>query len=93
MHDQIIIGLFQIPREHFYFVKRGSLVDTHSSNNSAVWEEKLTITAHLSIDDISNAHVDDTEKTLVLLFEFLLVKNLNGKNAVFIDTAVIQGFR
>lgn len=71
--------------------KRKPLVHTFEKTKLGCFTkgEKLTITAHLSVDDVSDAHVDNTEKTLVLLLELLLVENLNGKDAVFIDTAVI----
>lgn len=86
MHNKIIVGLFQIPCEHFY--REQLLVYTIEQKiGRLIRRENLTITTHLSIDDISNAHVDNTEKPLVLLLELLLVENLNGKDAVFIDTA------
>jgi hypothetical protein len=39
-------------------------------------------------DDISNSNVDDTEEALVLLFELLLIKYLNGEDASFIGLAI-----
>lgn len=35
-------------------------------------------------NDISNTDVDDTQETLILLLEFLLVKDLNCEDAIFI---------
>lgn len=45
-----------------------------------------TIATHLEVDDISDAHVDHTEKALILLLEFLLVENLDGQDAIFVDS-------
>jgi hypothetical protein len=45
-----------------------------------------TVASHLKINDIANAHIDDTEEALVLLLEFLLVENLNRENAVLVDS-------
>ena len=53
-------------------------------------ERKHTITTHLSIDDIPNAHINHAEESLILLLEFLLVENLDGKDTVFVDTAVFE---
>jgi hypothetical protein len=38
--------------------------------------------------DISNPYVDNTQEPLVLLLEFLLIKNLHCQNAAFICPAV-----
>jgi hypothetical protein len=45
-----------------------------------------TITTHRKIDNIANSDVNDTEETLILLLEFLLVKDLDRKYAVLIDS-------
>lgn len=37
--------------------------------------------------DISNANVDNSQESLVLLFELLLIKNLYCKDAIFIGAA------
>jgi hypothetical protein len=51
-----------------------------------------TITTHRQVNDIADADIDDSEKTLVLLLEFLLVEDLNRKNAVLVDSpAKIRG--
>ena len=42
-----------------------------------------TVAADVHINHIADADIDDAEKALVLLLEFLLVENLNGQNAVF----------
>jgi hypothetical protein len=46
------------------------------------------ITTHREVDNIADSDVNDTEETLVLLLEFLLVKYLDRKNAVLIDSQV-----
>lgn len=52
--------------------------------------ENRTITTHLSIDDISNAHINHAEETLILLLEFLLVENLDGKDTILVDTTAFR---
>lgn len=46
------------------------------------WGAWLTISTGIKIDDAPYAHVDDAEKTLVLLLELLLVKYLYGEHAI-----------
>lgn len=41
-----------------------------------------TIFTILKVNHISNADVDHTQETLILLLEFLLVKHLNRKYAI-----------
>lgn len=53
-----------------------------------VVQEVFTVAAHLQIDDISNANVDNAKEALILLLEFLLVKDLNRQDAVFVDFPV-----
>lgn len=53
-------------------------------------EQGLTIALLLKIDHISNADVDDTEKTLVLLHKFLLIEYLDRENAIFIDSPTVN---
>jgi hypothetical protein len=48
-----------------------------------VGELTVSIWAELR-NDISNTDVDDTQETLVLLLEFLLVKDLNCEDAIFV---------
>ena len=50
--------------------------------------EHLIIGVGGQLNDISYANVDDSEKALVLFLELLLVKDLDGENAVFIDFKV-----
>lgn len=45
--------------------------------------ENHTIPSSIEINHVPDANVDYAEETLVLLFEFLLVKDLDCKNAVF----------
>lgn len=45
-----------------------------------------TISSHIQINDIADADVDHTKEALVLLFELLLIKDLDGENAVFSDS-------
>ena len=47
---------------------------------------RRTITTHRQVNDIADTDIDDSEETLVLLLEFLLVENLNRKNAVLVDS-------
>lgn len=47
-----------------------------------------TITTHRQVNDIADANIDDSKESLVLLFEFLLVKDLDRKNAVLVDSPV-----
>ena len=42
-----------------------------------------TVATNVHVYHIADSHVDDAEKSLVLLFEFLLVEDLNGEDAVF----------
>ena len=42
-----------------------------------------TISSGVKINHVSYTDVDNTEETLVLLFKFLLIKDLNGKDTVF----------
>jgi hypothetical protein len=45
-----------------------------------------TITTSVQVDDTANTDIDNTEETLVLLLELLLVKDLNGENALFVGS-------
>ena len=45
-----------------------------------------TITASIQVDDTANTDIDNTKETLVLLLELLLVKDLNGENALFVGS-------
>lgn len=40
-----------------------------------------------SMHDVSDPDIDDAQEALVLLLEFLLIKDLNSQNAIFIDSA------
>lgn len=51
---------------------------------------EFTIASHLKVNHIANAHIDDTQKALVLLFELLLVEDLNGKNTVLVHLSIIH---
>lgn len=48
-------------------------------------EVGLTVSASVEIDDTPYSHIDDTKEALVLLFEFLLVKDLYREHAVLGD--------
>ena len=53
-----------------------------------------TITASIQVDDAANTNIDNTEETLVLLLELLLVKDLDCENALFVGSpAGIRQFR
>lgn len=41
-----------------------------------------TFATNIHIDDVPNPYVDHSQKSLVLLFKFLLVKDLYGEYAV-----------
>nr|POF16483.1 hypothetical protein CFP56_24001 [Quercus suber] len=45
-----------------------------------------TVAASVQVNYASNAHVDNTKEALILLLEFLLIKNLNGENAFLRDS-------
>jgi hypothetical protein len=45
-----------------------------------------TISAHVQVNHITNADIDDSQEALILLLEFLLVKDLDRKDAVFRDS-------
>jgi hypothetical protein len=47
-----------------------------------------TITTHGKINDISDPNIDDTKEALVLLFELLLVKDLDRQNAILVDSPI-----
>ncbi|KAG9967318.1 hypothetical protein KCU61_g730, partial [Aureobasidium melanogenum] len=53
----------------------------HGSSESTC---RRTVTTSVQVDDTANTDVDNTEETLVLLLELLLVKYLNGENALFV---------
>ena len=61
---------------------RGSHVEEVASEQTS----ELTISTHLQIDDIANTDIDHSEESLILLFELLLIEDLNRKNAVFVDS-------
>jgi len=46
--------------------------------------EHLVIGIRCKFNDVANSDIDDTEKALVLLLEFLLIKHLDGEDAVFV---------
>jgi hypothetical protein len=77
VNHEIVGRLFQIPRQHLY-AERWSECMRHKISG-----RETTISAYVQINHVSNADIDDSEKSLVLLFELLLVKNLYGKYAVF----------
>lgn len=47
---------------------------------------QLTIFTNIQIYHIPDANIDHAQKTLILLFEFLLVKDLDGQNAILIHS-------
>lgn len=53
-----------------------------------------TITTGIQVNDTANTDIDNTKETLVLLLELLLVKDLNGENALLVGSpAGIRQFR
>jgi hypothetical protein len=44
-----------------------------------------TVAARVQVDHRADADVDDAEEALVLLLELLLVKDLDGENALLVD--------
>jgi len=67
---EIIVGFAEITREHFCKCQPSAFIVKSC-------ETKLTITTDFQVYDTANTDVDDTKKTLVLLLELLLVKDLN----------------
>lgn len=47
-----------------------------------------TITTHGKINDISDPNIDDTKEALVLLFELLLIEDLDRQNAILVDSPI-----
>lgn len=43
----------------------------------------FTISIWSKLDHVTDSDVNNTEEALILLLELLLVKDLNGQNAVF----------
>jgi hypothetical protein len=39
------------------------------------------------LDDVSYSNIDNAEKPLVLLLEFLLIENLHGQNTILVHLA------
>jgi hypothetical protein len=51
---------------------------------------KLTISWSIQVNNmITNPDIYDAKKTLISLFEFFLIKNLDGKDTVFGNLAAI----
>ena len=75
MNDKVIGGLLQVASEHFCVQRQSPCADDDSG-------QLPTITTCVKIDNIANADIDDSKEALVLLLELLLVKDLNGENAV-----------
>lgn len=50
--------------------------------------KQSTIASDFEVNNVSDPHIDDTQEALVLLFELLLVEDLNGKYTVFIYSPV-----
>jgi hypothetical protein len=59
-----------------------------SAREKSDWEGYVsrTITTGVQVDDTANTDVDNTEETLILLLELLLVKDLNGEDALFVGS-------
>jgi hypothetical protein len=45
----------------------------------------LTVSTSIQVHDVANPDIDDAEKALILLLEFLLIKYLYGQNAILGD--------
>lgn len=53
-----------------------------------------TITTSVQVDYAANTNIDNTKEPLVLLLELLLVKDLDGEDALFVGPpASIRQFR
>lgn len=50
---------------------------------------ELTLLIGREVDDISNSYIDDSQESLILLLELLLVKDLNCQDAVLRNTPSI----
>jgi hypothetical protein len=85
MDHKVVVGLFQITGEHFCcgIGTRPSGQSRYDSRSAFVGH---TITTHRKVDNIADSDINDTEETLVLLLKFLLVKDLDRKYAVLIDS-------
>lgn len=75
MYNKIISGFLQVTRKHFCVIGQ-SLVGSGGA------EVSFTISTRIKVDNIANTNVNDTEEALILLLKLLLVKDLNGKDAV-----------
>lgn len=74
MHDHVVVGLFEVAREHLWAYRIS--MPLHLVRGS------LTVSPRIKVDHAPYAHVYDTEKALVLLLELLLVKYLYRQHAV-----------
>lgn len=84
MYDEIVRGLFEVSGKHLVCCRV-------ISKSFIVAEERRTVGIGTKVwHDISDADVDDAEEALILLFEFLLVKDLNCENSAFIGSTVIM---
>lgn len=81
MDHKIVVGLLEIPREHF-------CKDIRTGTHVYGYKLDPTITAGIEVDDIADSYVDDAEKALILLLELLLVEDLHREDAVFGDSPV-----
>lgn len=64
-----------------------SILSYRSYNSGRSRTCRLTIATGVQVDDISYPDIHDTQKALVLLLEFLLVKYLYGEHALLGDFA------
>jgi hypothetical protein len=46
---------------------------------------RVTVSTSIQVHDVAYSDIDDAEKPLILLLEFLLIKYLYGQNAIFGD--------
>lgn len=75
VYNEIIGGFLEVTSKHF-------CVTGQSWSDSGEAGASFTISAGIKVNNVANANVDDTEEALVLLLELLLVKDLNGEDAV-----------
>ena len=70
MDNEIIGGLLEVASQHFCL----RLAISSTSRRML----RLTITARVEVNHVADANIDDSKEALILLLEFLLIKDLNG---------------
>lgn len=63
-----------------------SLKDRHIDKKEK--GNKLTITTNVDIKDRGQGNIDDAKKALILPLKALLIKDLDGNNALLVDNSI-----